>query len=343
MADEDEVPGAGARARAEIAREDREANEAAQVTQAQEAIDLVGDLATPTEPDDDSGEEGMNEINRAIMAAEVGNRQDSEAEVARARALLAPPTIGAAPLTGAPTLDPVSQRRESEGRGCLPAGLMIPAAIATILAVLIGGLILFNNSSTDDAPRTARPPSTAAVTAPESSCSEQGARGDGVVLIACDQPASIAGHWELASGLRNPKGLDEGTITGPDFSGALTLGERSASFDIADDGAVTGGSYNTEHTESGGDDGCTRVIALSASSATGSFQPDGFGTVTWNGSQTLTNSCREGTGETAFPLTMYFFQAGDGLVACRLGPGATIPTTTPTACEGDQAAQFQRS
>ncbi|MEY2459663.1 MAG: hypothetical protein QOG30_1493, partial [Acidimicrobiaceae bacterium] len=173
------------------------------------------------------------------------------------------------------------------------------------------------------------------------SCSQTGARRDGSLLIACSAPAGIAGHWELASGLRNPKGLDEGTITGPDFSGSITLGDRSASIDIADDGTVTGGAYDTSHTEA--DDSCTKTVSLSASSATGSFQPDGFGTVTWNGKQTQHDSCRDETGETVWPLTMYFFQIGDGLIACRLGPGATIPTSTPTACAGDEAAQFQKS
>ena len=220
---------------------------------------------------------------------------------------------------------------DDQTTGCLKR-LGIPL-VAAVVVIIAGILLASNLLSSDDSSKQGAGTAT--------NCSQTGARRDGAMLIACTAPTGIAGHWELASGLRNPDGLDEGTkVLRPGFTGTVTLGSRSASIDIGDDGAVTGGAYDTSHTEV--DDTCTKTVSLSASTASGSFQPDGFGTVTWNGKQTQHDSCRDETGETTFPLQMYFFQDEAGLVACRLGPGATIPTVTPTACSGDEAARFQK-
>jgi hypothetical protein len=212
--------------------------------------------------------------------------------------------------------------------GCTPP-LMVGIA-AVVIILLLGWFLLFGGD--DDG----RPCPGGGTPNPVTGCGQAAApTADGPKPSAGSGSnggtASLAGHYVLVSGLNDPDGLDEGARWDPNLPGRTRLGARSATFDIADDGAVRGGSYDTEHTRI--TPTCNTTITLTASSATGSFQPDGFGTVTWDGTQTTSRSCTDsGIGETAWPLQLYFFAADDQLVACRLLPGATIPTTTPTAC-----------
>ena len=92
---------------------------------------------------------------------------------------------------------------------------------------------------------------------------------------------------------------------------------------------------------------CTVSARLDGSGATGSFHEEGFGNVTWNVTQTYSDSCRDSTGTTALQWNMYFFLNEDGsMTACRILSSGVFPTAKPSTCDGGAngtAGIFERS
>ncbi|MEY2454370.1 MAG: hypothetical protein QOD92_3944 [Acidimicrobiaceae bacterium] len=129
--------------------------------------------------------------------------------------------------------------------------------------------------------------------------------------------ASFAGHYVLVEGLDDPTGLD---AAGQGGLPSGSTGAGSATIDIADSGAITGGSYHASYD--GGD--CHRTG--DGEGATGSVTSGGTGSVTFTVSHT--NDGRACRSETfGFNMVYQFGIVGDDLYMCRSN------MATLTTCE----------
>lgn len=293
-----------------------------------------GDSVTPSEAITFLGQAGAKVSDPKKQAEVERNRAafDAAQAAAAADALENPATTAAKAEGGmfANDVDLLDAKRKDEATraaadlaanmGCaLSRGTILAIGVGVVLIIAV--LVLFlGNDSNERGTASHDQPSTK----PAATGGDGGAGGDG----------GLAGHWTLSTGLTDETGLDEFDVVGPDFQGSLRLGPRSASFDIAEDLSVVGGEYHTAHTRTDSVP-CTVNAKLDGSSATGAFQKEGFGNVTWAVTQTYSDSCRHSTGTTPLQWQMYFFLNDDGsMTACRLLPSGVFPTTKSTACAG---------
>ena len=211
-------------------------------------------------------------------------------------------------------------------QGCLqPWGLGAVAAVLVIAFIIFAIFVTRDDSSKKSSPVAA-----------DSSCSESGARRDHLRLIACaanggggGELSSFAGHYVLTQGLDDPTGLDASGQGGLP-SGSAPMG--SATIDINDSGAITGGTYHASY-EGGG---CHRTG--DGEGATGSVTSGGTGSVIFTASHTNDGTtCRSES--FAFNMMYQFGIVGDDLYMCRSNM-ATL--TTCQAAYPRLVAQFHR-
>jgi hypothetical protein len=151
--------------------------------------------------------------------------------------------------------------------------------------------------------------------------------------------APMDGHWVLASGLQNPKGLDT-SLQG--FGPGAKLDPSSATIDIS--GAeITGGTYKTGITHG---DGCQILESKVDLKASGGVdQAAGYGQLVLDGLSTTIKGCDTNhqpvvESTPSYHTAHYFYVKGDTLYLCY-----SINTTTFDSCTdpaGGSAATFKR-
>ena len=165
--------------------------------------------------------------------------------------------------------------------GCTPKLL---AGALVILALAVAGVFAVKNrDSGSDKTTTA---------AGAESCSENSARTNHIVLIACDKPTGLDGHWVLVSGLTDPAKDMPIPCPGNCPNYKVTVDTPQASIDISGT-KITGGTYKTGYTATLAGDQCP-FEAQSKMDGTVSGGVDlnqNYGTVVIDGKATDFNGC----------------------------------------------------
>ena len=297
---------------------------------AQNTVDEVADLVRPDPPaatapkpapaNDDRDDFTAREEDLAAK----GITDVGDILVGGATGATAPPVPPEpAPAPALPTLGELGDQKDA-GQGCLRK-LGIPvAAIILVLAVAVGAILIAKGG--DDT---------------KTSTEGGAAAGGGTADQAADTPGSLAGHWVLVDGLRDMNGRDE-MLLDHSADSPWSLGSRSASFDVAEDGTVTGGSYHAEHTTT--TDPCTFHVTLDASTASGAIHAGAFSNVRWEGTQRRdisssgdASACRD-SGGAPQPVELWFSVVGEDLVACY----QPLQGTVCSQPAGGSAARFHR-
>jgi hypothetical protein len=231
-----------------------------------------------------------------------------------------PPAAPAPAPSEQPSLGELADQKDA-GRGCLRKLGIPAAAIILVLAFAVGVIVLANRDDTKS-----------------SSVGATGAAGGGDQTTDTD---SLAGHWVLIDGLRDMNGRDE-MLLDHTADSPWSLGSRSASFDVAEDGTVTGGAYHAEHTTT--TDPCTFHVTLDASTASGAIHAGAFSNVRWEGTQRRdisssgdASACRD-SGGTPQPVELWFVFSDEDLIACYQ-PWQGNACSQPA---GGSAARFHR-
>lgn len=246
-----------------------------------------------------------------------------------------------APQPGQPEMSEQETDEAKEWSGCSPKVL---AVVLVVLALVIAGVLVAKNRDDGSSKTT-----TAAA---DESCSQTGARGDHVDLIACDKPSGMNGHWVLATGLTNPQKdmpvqCDTQCQHAPGIT--LTVDTPEATIDISGD-KIIGGTYRTGYTTTVAGNKCPgeidRVSKLDATASGGVDENLMYGTLILDGHATDIVSCDSNyqpmsrVSPNENHTSRFIYLDGDTLYLCyNLDPTTYHSCTDPA---GGSGATFER-